>query len=147
MEEIEIRLAEESDIPDILYLANEWTPIDKESQELRLEKLKSTFHIKGHEFYVACKANKTVGYMEIWIHECWFPLRFVVYIEFIYVHPNHRNQKIGTKLIEHIKEKYKHKFGLPNMWIYAEGIVTDFYVQNGFRKTDINFYLIDRRDK
>lgn len=143
MEKIICRLATIKDFTKIIYLANEWTPTTEINQKLRLKKLEETFLSKGHEFYVAEKNNEVVGYMEIWIHECWFPLRFVVYIEFIYVHPDYRNQKIGTSLIQYIKEKYSHKFGLPLMWIYAEGIVTDFYKKVGFRKADVNFYLME----
>lgn len=142
MEEITVRLATENDIPQIVCLANAFTPTSDENQNFRLKLLRETFAEKGHEIYVVDCDDKIVAFMEIRKHVAWFPTRLMVYIEYIYVYPTYRRRGIGKKMINHLKTKYADNEGLPHKWIYAEGIVDGFYEKAGVGiRPNIHFYL------
>ena len=138
--EILIRLANKEDIPALVELSGQLGyPTSQEEMTERLEDMSDYFR---HAIYVAEVEGKVVG----WIHGFARTLLMVskhIEVGGLVVDEDHRNHKIGEKLMEAI-EAWAEELGADWVYVASNQIREDahrFYLQHGYEhyKTSFKF--------
>lgn len=96
-----VRGADESDIPVLSMLAEEFIP-EEASREERIEILGETLKRRDYELLVAELNGEIVGFVDQWIILDFAHGARLSYIQNLYVSPSHRRKGIGSKLVEEI---------------------------------------------
>jgi len=143
--QIDVRLAEQKDIDEIVISGEEWHPIHNETdREFRKKTLMETLGKEGHEIFVAENGGKIIGWFDVRAYEDWHMLRYSVHVEHIFVVSAYRGIKVGSTILQKIIEHYEkigEKSNMNIMFFYSEGSVDSFFEKNGFYTSSQHFYI------
>jgi len=143
--QINIRLAEQKDIDEIVMLSEEWHPVHNETErEIRKETLRETLGKEGHEIFVAENGGKIIGWFDVRVYKDWFMLRYAVHVEHIFVTSAYRRIKVGSMILQKIIKYYENLGEQLNMnivFFYSEGSVDSFFEKNGFYTSQQRFFI------
>lgn len=147
--DVNVRLAEQKDIDEIVMLAAEWHPVHNDNeQKIRGETLRETLSKEGHEVFIAENAGKIIGWFDVRTYKDWYMLRFSVHVEHIFVTTAYRGRKVGSMILQKIIEYYEKLGEQSNMnliFFYSEGDVNAFFEKNGFYTSQQHFYIRKKR--
>jgi len=131
---MKIRIANEGDALELIKLIQ---LADNRTLEVASKKVKKIIKSDKEFFLIAVKNNKIAGYLLFAIvEEDENASRFLDTTKFscicwIAVHPDFRNNNIGTKLLLE-SEKYAKKYRKIGVWLDCREKVVKFYEKNGF---------------
>jgi GNAT superfamily N-acetyltransferase len=133
MKEIHIRFALPEDIEDICHVqraavraieGEPYTPdiIEAWSVALTLKAVREEMKTPDMTWFVAELSGKVVGFSSIQKHE----------VSALYVHPDHQNKGIGSKLLARVEaEAIRH--GIHRLTLFASMNSRQFYESHGYR--------------
>ena len=125
---IRIRSADESDIPSLILLAEQFIPGEADNKK-RSEVLKRALKNSDYELFVAELEQEIVGFVDRWvIHDFTHGAR-LSYIHNLYVNSKHRRKGVASKLIQRVMKNAK------NMGVSEIHVTTRFD-----NKSAINLY-------
>jgi ribosomal protein S18 acetylase RimI-like enzyme len=99
---LKIRRADESDMPLLLMLAEEFMSEVETTREKRMEILRKALRNPDYELVVAELAGETVGFIDQWIIHDFAHGAKLSYIQNLYITSKHRRKGIGSRLLEEI---------------------------------------------
>ena len=102
MSNLKIRRADETDIPVLLMLAEEFMSEVEATQEKRMKILRKALKDPDYELVVAELDGETVGFIDQWIIHDFTHGAKLSYIQNLYITPKHRRKGIGSRLLEEI---------------------------------------------
>lgn len=102
MSNLEIRRADESDIPVLLVLAEEFMSEVEVTREKRMEILQEALRDPDYELVIAELNRETVGFVDQWIIHDFAHGAKLSYIQNLYITSKHRRKGIGSRLLEEI---------------------------------------------
>ena len=137
-----VRIATKDDAQQILEIAREWMPLNKEAEEQREKSLiKVLEKSNGHLIFIAEEDGEIIGWFDVKSCDDWFMLRKSVHIEHINVAKKHRGRGVGSKICQAIFNYFRDKEGeMYLIFFYSESGFTRFFVKNGFTITGEKFY-------
>ena len=125
---IRIRSADESDIPSLILLAEQFIPGEANNKK-RLEVLKRVLKNPDYELFVAELKEGIVGFIDRWIILDFTHGARLSYIHTLYVNSKHRRKGVASKLIQRVMKNAK------NMGVSEIHVTTRFD-----NKSAINLY-------
>ena len=102
MSNLKVRRADESDIPVLLMLAEEFMSEVEVTREKRMEILRKALRKPDYELVVAELRGETVGFIDQWIIHDFAHGARLSYIQNLYITSTHRRKGIGSRLLEAI---------------------------------------------
>jgi ribosomal protein S18 acetylase RimI-like enzyme len=99
---LKIRRADESDMPLLLMLAEQFMSEVEATREKRMEILRKALRNPDYELVVAELNGATVGFIDQWIIHDFAHGAKLSYIQNLYITSKHRREGIGSRLLEEI---------------------------------------------
>ena len=109
MSNLKIRRADETDIPVLLMLAEEFMSEAAATREKRMEILRKALRNPDYELLVAELDGETVGFTDQWIIHDFAHGAKLSYIQNLYITAKHRRKGIGSRLLEEITRSAENK--------------------------------------
>jgi len=106
---LKIRRADESDIPVLLTLAEEFMSEVETTREKRMKILRKALKNSDYELAVAELDGETVGFVDQWIIHDFAHGAKLSYIQNLYITSTHRRTGIGSRLLEEIIRSAENK--------------------------------------
>lgn len=133
---VQITILQKNDYADYLNLMRQFRPID---YTISFEQFCELYDIifKNSEIFVARLNNKIVGSITL-IYDQKFINNYSLYahIEDVVVDENYRQLKIGSKLIEHVKNRATEK-NCRKCTLTCSKEISSFYLKNHFEEKGI----------
>lgn len=138
---IQITILEKNDYQNYLNLMRQFRPIEYEISFDKFCEMYDTI-FKNSEIFVARIDNKIVGSITL-IYDQKFINNYALYahIEDVVVDENYRELKIGSKLIEHVKNRSIEKNCL-KCTLTCSKEISSFYLKNNFQEKGIQMTFI-----
>ena len=102
MSNLTVRRADESDIPVLLMLAEEFMPEVEATREKRMKILRKALRNPDYELVMAELDEATVGFIDQWIIHDFAHGAKLSYIQNLYITSKHRRKGVGSRLLEEI---------------------------------------------
>ena len=109
MSNLKIRRADESDIPVLLMLAEEFMSEVEVTREKRMAILRKALRNPDYELVVAELDGDIVGFIDQWIVHDFAHGAKLGYIQNLYIASKHRRKGIGSRLLEEIMRSAEKK--------------------------------------
>ena len=109
MSNLKVRRADETDIPLLLMLAEEFMSEAAATREERMEILRKALGNPDYELVVAELDGATVGFVDQWIIHDFAHGAKLSYIQNLYITAKHRRTGIGSRLLEEIIRSAENK--------------------------------------
>jgi len=106
---LKIRRADESDIPVLLMLVEEFMPEVEATREKRMKILRKALRNTDYELMVAELDGQAVGFIDQWIIHDFAHGAKLSYIQNLYVTSKNRRKGVGSRLLEEIIRSAEHK--------------------------------------
>ena len=135
---ITIRMATIKDSDEIIRLAEQWlNPLynkDWKEFSLKLTLFELDEYRFNHIIYIVEEKNKLIGFCDFMVWVDWLTFKRRLIITHVYVDEKHRQEGIGTALLNKILKDFRPDFTLidtkPEKFPYAE----DLYKKLGFKE-------------
>jgi ribosomal-protein-alanine N-acetyltransferase len=105
---LRVRRADESDIPVLSMLAEEFMP-EEAPRERRIEILGNALKNPDYELLVAEVEGEIVGFVDQWIIHDFAHAAKLSYIQNLYTTPKHRRKGVGDRLLQEIIRSAENK--------------------------------------
>jgi ribosomal protein S18 acetylase RimI-like enzyme len=99
---LRVRRADETEIPVLLMLAEEFMSEVEATREKRMEILRKALRNPDYELVVAELDGETVGFIDQWIIHDFAHGAKLSYIQNLYITAKHRSKGIGNRLLKEI---------------------------------------------
>ena len=109
MSNLKVMRADESDIPVLLMLAEEFMSEVEATREKRMKILQKALRNPDYELVMADLEGETVGFIDQWIIHDFAHGAKLSYIQNLYITSKHRRKGIGSRLLEEIIRSAENK--------------------------------------
>ena len=109
MSTLRVRRADETEIPVLLMLAEEFMSEVEATREKRMEILRKALRNPDYALVVAELNGETVGFIDQWIIHDFAHGAKLSYIQNLYITTKHRKKGIGSRLLDEIIRSAEHK--------------------------------------
>ena len=139
MSNLTVRRADESDIPVLLMVAEEFMSEVGATREKRMAILRKALRNPDYELVVAELDGETVGFIDQWIIHDFAHGAKLSYIQNLYITSKHRRKGIGSRLLDEIMRSIKNK-GVLEIHVVTEfenKAAINLYRRHGFTEESL----------